>query len=252
VSSTDRTASLSIAGLRCRYPRADADALALDDLTFGRGVVGVVGVNGAGKTTLLRTLAGARRPQAGTVRLGQHPVFGGRGRAVLGRIGFMPQAGLAFPAELRVMDVLRYAGWLKKVPRPRVEARAAQLLERVSLADRRDDRARSLSGGMTRRLALAAALINEPDLLVLDEPTTGLDPEQRAALRALVAEVSGDAVTILSSHIMEDVEALASHVLVLADGRCAYVGPLASFIEARGGPERSAELAFLSTIAQAR
>ncbi|WP_167736109.1 ATP-binding cassette domain-containing protein [Nocardioides sp. 503] len=243
--------SLRAVGLRCRYPPATADAVAIDDLALGPGSTGLVGINGAGKTTLLLTLAGARRPQAGAVTLDGADLYGPHRRELVGRIGLMPQS-LDLPAELRVADALSYVGWLRGVPRRVAALREPELLAAVGLQPRRDERVGRLSGGMRRRLVLATALVTEPAVLLLDEPTTGLDPEQRAGLRTLLLDLPGATVTVLSSHVMEDVERMTSRILVLDDGRVLHHGETAPFVVEHGGPERSAELAFLATLARGR
>lgn len=163
----------------------------------------------------------------------------------------MPQQ-LDLPGELRVTEALGYASWVRDVPAGVARARNAGILEQVGLASRARDRVRQLSGGMKRRLALAVALVSDPEVLLLDEPTTGLDPEQRAGLRAILADLGSSAVTVLSSHVMEDVVMMADEVAVLEAGRLLHVGPTRAFVEEHGGPERSAEHAFLATIAAAR
>lgn len=242
---------LRVSGLECRYPQSGAAAVDIDELVLGPGATGLVGVNGAGKTTLLLTLAGARRPQAGRVTLDGVDVYGPRRREVVARIGLMPQE-LELPRELRVEDALSYVSWLRGVPGRTAGAREPELLAHVGLHGRRGDRVGRLSGGMRRRLVLAAALVTAPDVLLLDEPTTGLDPEQRATLRELLRDLPGAHVTVFSSHVMEDVEQMSSGIVVLDEGRVLHHGDTAAFVEERGGTSRSAELAFLTTLAQGR
>lgn len=234
--------------LRCSYDRRQPPVVEIDVLDMGPGVCGLVGVNGAGKSTLLRTLAGSRRPEQGQVHVDGESLYGAGRRRVLGRIGYMPQQ-LDLPGEMRVADALAYASWVRGVPPGPARARNPLLLERVGLSRRAADRVGQLSGGMNRRLALAVALVTDPDVLLLDEPTTGLDPAQRAALRGIVSDLSARTVTVLSSHVMEDVAMMASRIAVLHEGRLLHVGPVDEFVAARGGPERSPEFAFLATIA---
>lgn len=248
---TDVAPGLRASGLECRYPQAGVAAVDIEELALGPGATGLVGVNGAGKTTLLLTLAGARRPQGGNVTLDGVDVYGPHRRDVVTRIGFMPQE-LALPAELRVADALAYISWLRGVPGRVADRREPELLELVGLHDRRSDKVGRLSGGMRRRLVLATALVTSPEVLLLDEPTTGLDPEQRATLRALVVGLPGATVTVLSSHVMEDVEQMSTRIAVLDEGRLLHHGSTRAFVEERGGPARSAELAFLTTISGSR
>ena len=248
---TEGASGLRASGLQCHYPPSTAVVVDLDELALGPGATGLVGVNGAGKTTLLLTLAGARRPQGGTVTLDGVDVYGRDRREVVTRIGLMPQS-LDLPAELRVADALSYVSWLRGVPGRVAARREPELLELVGLHDRRTHRVGRLSGGMRRRLVLATALVTAPGVLLLDEPTTGLDPEQRANLRALVMDLPGATVTVLSSHVMEDVEQMTGRIVVLDEGRLLHHGSTAAFVEEHGGPARSAELAFLSTLARGR
>ena len=240
--------SVVVDDLCCSYDRRRPPAVEIDLLDMGPGVCGLVGVNGAGKSTLLRTLAGARRPENGRVRVDDVSLYGPHRHRVLGRIGYMPQQ-LELPGEMRVSDALAYASWVRGVPPGDARARNPQLLERVGLSRRAADRVGQLSGGMNRRLALAVALVTDPDVLLLDEPTTGLDPAQRAALREIVSDLTATAVTVLSSHVMEDVAMMASRIAVLHEGRVLHEGTVEDFVVARGGPERSPEFAFLATIA---
>lgn len=242
---------LGLSGLRCAYGRSERPVVDIDALVLTRGVCGLVGVNGAGKSTLLRTLAGCRRPEGGRVTVGGVDLYGRRRRTVVDRIGYLPQQ-LDLPGELRVDDALSYASWVRCVPAAVARTRNARILDQVGLAARAGDRVRSLSGGMNRRLALGVALVTAPDVLLLDEPTTGLDPEQRAALRTILCDLAGSVVTLLSSHVMEDVVQMADRVAVLEAGRVLYDGPVAAFVAERGGPGASAEHAFLATIAGAR
>lgn len=242
---------LRVSELRCHYPPASAAVVDIEELSLGPGATGLVGVNGAGKTTLLLTLAGARRPQHGTVTLDGVDVYGRDRRDIVTRIGFMPQE-LDLPRELRVADAVSYVSWLRGVPGRVAATREPELLELVGLQDRRTVRVGRLSGGMRRRLVLATALVTAPDVLLLDEPTTGLDPEQRANLRTLLMNLPGATVTVLSSHVMEDVEQMTNRIAVLDEGRVLHHGGTAAFVEERGGPHRSAELAFLTTLSGAR
>ncbi|WP_193606725.1 ATP-binding cassette domain-containing protein [Nocardioides lijunqiniae] len=247
----DALPSLRAVDVRCHYPPGTADVVDLDELALGPGATGLVGVNGAGKTTLLLTLAGARRPQHGTVTLDGADLYGRERRELVGRIGLMPQS-LDLPGELRVADALSYVSWLRGVPRRVAGPRERELLETVGLGPRRHERVRRLSGGMRRRLVLASALVTEPAVLLLDEPTTGLDPEQRAGLRALLLDLPAATVTLLSSHVMEDVERMTARIVVLDEGRVLHHGDTTAFVAERGGPERSPELAFLATLARGR
>jgi len=186
---------------------------ALTDISFeiGPGVTGLLGVNGAGKSTALRLAVGELRPVSGAVEVADRPVG-----AV--QIGYCPQS-VDLPKQLRVAEFLDYLAWLRKIPKRGRQSTVDQALAWADLGDRRGDRIGSLSGGMVRRLVIAQAVMGGPGLLLLDEPTTGLDPEQRARIRALLARLPAAATVLISSHIVEDIEALAATTLVLNDGR---------------------------------
>jgi len=224
-----------------------APALADVDLLLEPGVTGLVGVNGAGKSTLLQVLAGALRPTRGTVRIHQADLYGKGRRQVLHRLALMPQE-LGLPGDVRARDGLRYCAWLRGLDGSRALRRTEEVLAAVRLTDRGGDRIRTLSGGMLRRLALAQALLTEPDTLLLDEPTTGLDPEQRARVRELIAAESQGRTVLVSSHLMEDLETLAERIIVLDQGSISYAGGMDEFRTSFGGPERSAEVAFLRVL----
>ncbi|MCR6491170.1 ABC transporter ATP-binding protein [Cellulomonas sp. P24] len=194
------------------------------DLTLGPGVHGLLGPNGAGKTTLMRVLATVVAPSSGSVRL-----LGGAldGREVerdaRRRLGYLPQT-FGFYPRFRVREFVEYIAWLKEVPGPQVPIAVDRAIERVGLTDRAEDRMRSLSGGMLRRVGIAQAIVNDPDLLLLDEPTAGLDPEQRVALRTLLREIGVDSCVLVSTHLVEDVAAACSTVTLLDAGRAVFRG----------------------------
>ncbi len=226
-------------------------SLDIDDLSLSPGVTGLVGVNGAGKSTLMRALSGAQRPGEGQVTADGVDLYGRGRRSVLARIGYMPQE-YTLPRDVSVRTSIEYVAWLRGVPRRAVRETAGRALDDVGLSDRSGKRVSTLSGGMLRRLSLAQALVAAPDFLLLDEPTTGLDPEQRSVVRSLVDELPGSAVTLLSSHVMEDIVSLAEHLILVDDGRIAYHGSLEAFLDQHGGIARSAEAAFLSLLARGR
>jgi ABC-2 type transport system ATP-binding protein len=186
---------------------------ALTDVSFevGPGITGLLGVNGSGKSTALRLAAGELRPDSGAIHVGDRT-----GSRAL--IGYCPQTVL-LPKQLRVAEFLDYLAWLRKVPKRLRREVVEDALGWADLTERRQDRLGSLSGGMVRRLAIAQAVMGGPGLLLLDEPTTGLDPEQRARIRDLLARLPSHASVLLSSHIVEDIEALASNTLVVSEGR---------------------------------
>lgn len=186
------------------------------------GVTALVGVNGAGKTTLMEVLAGTRRPKTGSVSVNDLNVYDGKGRSrALQKISLMPQAP-RFPNGMTAMEIVSYLAWLKGVPRRLVATRASDALSLVGLEERGASKFGALSGGMQRRVAFAQAIASRPDFLLLDEPTTGLDPQQRVAMANLVRETQS--VVLMSSHVAEDVADLAKRIIVLHQGAIRFDG----------------------------
>jgi ABC-2 type transport system ATP-binding protein len=186
-------------------------------------VFALLGPNRAGKTTLVKMLLSLCRPTAGTItRLGR-PL---RDRSTLGRVGYMHE-NHAFPRYLTAAGLLEYYGALSLVPSETVLQRVPRLLERVGLADRGRDPIVQFSKGMIQRLGLAQALVNDPELLVLDEPTEGLDLSGRQLLRSVIAEQrSRGRSVLLVSHVLNEVEQLCDRVAVVVGGRLVFTGPL--------------------------
>ncbi|MEJ5913132.1 ATP-binding cassette domain-containing protein [Pseudokineococcus sp. 1T1Z-3] len=189
------------------------------DLDLGVGVHGLLGPNGAGKTTLMRVLATVVPATHGQVRmLGLDVSEARERREVRRRLGYLPQTFGYYP-RFTVEEFVTYFAWLKEVSGPGSGAAVARAIERVGLGDRAKDRMKTLSGGMLRRAGLAQALVNEPEVLLLDEPTAGLDPEQRLDFRALLRELGVDTTVVVSTHLVEDVASACTRVSVLDTGR---------------------------------
>ncbi|MFV0634015.1 ABC transporter ATP-binding protein [Demequina sp.] len=182
------------------------------DLALTAGVTCLVGPNGAGKSTLLGILGGMQRPPEGVVV---------RRRGT--RVGQLPQQ-LALPMHARCADYVEHAAWVHGVPRAARPVAVRVALEEVGLAERSRDRVRTLSGGMQRRLGIAQAIVHRPDVVLLDEPTAGLDPLQRASLRDVLARMAVRASVLVSTHLVEDVRGLADRVVVLSDGAVVFDG----------------------------
>jgi len=200
--------------------------LAVDglDLTLSSGVHGLLGPNGAGKTTLMRALATVVRPAGGTLRLFGHDATRGRDlRGVRRRLGYLPQHFGYYP-RFTVRDYVEYMAWLREMPAKAVPAATQRAIERVHLADRADAKLKSLSGGMLRRAGIAQAIVNEPPLLLFDEPTVGLDPEQRVEFRALLRELGDGSCVLVSTHLVEDVVAACSDVVLMDRGGLVFQG----------------------------
>jgi ABC-2 type transport system ATP-binding protein len=193
------------------------------DLSLGPGVHGLLGANGAGKSTLMRALATVVRPAGGDLHLLGQSVRGRMDlRAVRRSLGYLPQV-FGFYPRFTVREFVEYMAWLKEVPAAEIAGAVQRAIDRVGLADRADDRMRTLSGGMLRRAGIAQAIVNDPEILLLDEPTVGLDPEQRMAFRTLLREL-GDTCALVSTHLVEDVVAACSDVVVVDAGRLVFLG----------------------------
>lgn len=207
--------SLRLDGVTVRYGhRTAVDAISL---VLEPGITGLLGPNGAGKSTLLRVLATLQRPAAGRVTLDELDIAAAPD-ALRARLGYLPQDFGLYPA-LTVGETVAHFARLKRVSDAAGSDGVLPLLARVGLADRASTRVAALSGGMRQRLGLAIALLGRPRLLLLDEPTAGLDPAERHRLHDVLAEAAEGAVLLLSTHLVEDVAALAARVVVLAGGR---------------------------------
>jgi ABC-type multidrug transport system ATPase subunit len=194
------------------------------DLEIGRGVFGLLGPNGAGKTTLLRTLATVIGPKRGSLRLlGLNPGLASERREIRRRLGYLPQQ-LGYYPNFTVFEFVEYFALLKEVPAADVRPAVVRAIERVGLDDRARSKLKTLSGGMLRRVGIAQAIVNEPSLLLLDEPTAGLDPEQRVSFRALLREIGERSSVIVSTHLIEDVAAACSEIALLDAGRVVFHG----------------------------
>ncbi|MDF5758265.1 ABC transporter ATP-binding protein [Spongiactinospora sp. TRM90649] len=216
-------ATVSVHGLGKDYGRTRV----LDgvDFTIGPGVTGLLGPNGAGKTTLLRCLATTLAPDAGAVRvLGRDPADRAQRIEIRRRLGYLPQDPGHYP-HFTAFELVDYVAILKEITDRRTRHREVRrVLAEVDLSDRSQVKVRKLSGGMRQRLAFAQALLGEPEVLILDEPTVGLDPEQRMRFRALVSRLGEGRTVLLSTHQTEDVAALCERVVVMHRGRVLFEG----------------------------
>lgn len=193
------------------------------NLTLRPGVYGLLGANGAGKTTLMRMLCGILHPTGGEITLDSLTVDQEDYRASL---GYLPQDFGYYPG-FTGMDFLLYLGALKGLPRPQAKARAAELLDLVGLSEVAKRKLKTYSGGMKQRLGIAQALLNHPQLLILDEPTAGLDPKERVRFRDLIAQWGEHCIVLLSTHIVSDIAHIADVVLLMKEGRIIHNGPAA-------------------------
>lgn len=207
---------------------------------LGPGVHGLLGANGAGKTTLMRMACGVLRPTSGEVRFDGAPIerMGGEYRALL---GYLPQDFGYYP-EFTALDFMEYMAALKGIGRRAARERSLELLSAVGLAGEERRRIRTFSGGMKQRLGIAQAVLNDPAVLVLDEPTAGLDPKERVRFRNLIASFAQDKVVLLSTHIVSDVESIADRILVMRAGAFVMEGAPADLLEAARGKVWEAEV----------
>jgi ABC-type multidrug transport system ATPase subunit len=212
------------------------EALKGIDLHIGHGMFGLLGPNGAGKTTLLRILATLLRPTSGRVVIGTADLSQSRQRkAVRAHLGYLPQELGLYP-DLSGREFLDYMGLLKRLyDRGARCQQIAALLGVVSLAGEANRKIKTYSGGMKRRLGIAQALLGDPQVLVIDEPTAGLDPEERIRLRTLLARLAEDRIVILSTHVVEDVSQTCERLAVLDQGRLIFNGLTSQLIEAATG-----------------
>ena len=202
--------------------------------TLGRGVYGLLGVNGAGKTTLMRMLTTLLQPTSGGVYWDGEDIFTmeGRFRNIL---GYLPQ-DFGFYPNFTVEDYLLYIASIKGLRPGVAKQRVKELLAQVGLSKARNKKMKNLSGGMKRRAGIAQAMLNDPKLLILDEPTAGLDPNERIRFRNLISELAEDRVVLLSTHIVSDVEYIAGKIFLMKDGRIAVSGTAQELIASM--PER--------------
>ncbi len=207
---------IEIAGVGKRY-RGDAWALKDISLTLEAGVIGLLGPNGAGKSTLMNILATITRPTTGTVRLNGVDCTA-KPDTMRRQLGYLPQDFGVYP-NLSAREFLGYLAAVKGVPARAAAARIEELLDLLNLTHAAARPLGGYSGGMRQRVGIAQALLNDPAVLIVDEPTVGLDPEERLRFRHLIADLSGDRIVILSTHIVSDLEATASRIALIEKGR---------------------------------
>jgi ABC-2 type transport system ATP-binding protein len=192
------------------------------DLSMGVGVHGILGPNGAGKTTMIRALATVTRPAGGSLELLGSAPSGRDLRPLRREIGYLPQQ-FGFYPRFTVREFVEYMAWLKEMPKTEIPGAVQRAIERAGLTDRADSKLKTLSGGMVRRAGIAQAIVNDPAILLLDEPTAGLDPAQRMQFRQLLRELD-DTCVVVSTHLVEDVAAACTDVVLLDEGRVVFQG----------------------------
>ena len=198
-----------------RITKQYANKIAVDRVscTLTPGVIGLLGANGAGKTTLMRMICGILKPTSGTLKLGQYDVSDSGYRNLL---GYLPQDFGYYP-EFTGMDFMLYMATLKGLDKGTAKRRSRELLERVNLLEASGKKTKTYSGGMKQRLGIAQVLLNHPQLVVLDEPTAGLDPKERVPFRHIIEDIEKESIVLLSTHIVSDIEKAADRILVIKD-----------------------------------
>ena len=228
---TEVKTEIVIKGLNKSYGKKRA--LRNVDMRIERGMFGLLGRNGAGKTTLMKVLSTLLEKDSGKVKVCGIPV---EHAAEIRKItGYLPQEFSMYP-NMKVYETMDYLGVLSGLTKAQRKERIPLLLERVNLSDNAGTRVRALSGGMKRRLGIAQAILHDPKVLVVDEPTAGLDPEERVRFRNLLSEIAEDRIVILSTHIVGDVEATCEEIAVIDQGRILFRGTveeLLSLVEGR-------------------
>lgn len=195
-------------------------------VTLCKGVYGLLGANGAGKTTLMRMMCGILTPTSGTISYDGIDVTREEYRDIL---GYLPQDFGYYP-EFTAQDFMMYIAALKGIPKSRAKIKTEELLETVSLKNEAKKKIKTFSGGMKQRLGIAQALLNDPKILVLDEPTAGLDPKERVKFRNIISRLGADRIILLSTHIVSDVEHIANIIMVMKNGQLIHEGSLEEII----------------------
>lgn len=205
-----------------RLTKQYSNKIAVDRVscTLSPGVIGLLGANGAGKTTLMRMVCGILKPTSGTVKLGQYDVTDSGYRNLL---GYLPQDFGYYP-EFTGMDFMLYIATLKGLDKGTAKRRSTDLLGSVNLLEASGKKIKTYSGGMKQRLGIAQVMLNNPQLVVLDKPTAGLDPKERVRFRHIIEDIGKKSIVLLSTHIVSDIEKAADRILVIKDGQKVFDG----------------------------
>ena len=205
-----------------RITKQYKNKIAVDRISFDltEGVTGLLGANGAGKTTLMRMMSGILTPTGGEITADGIPVNTENYRALL---GYLPQDFGYYP-EFTAREFLEYMGALKGIEKKKAREKSSELLELVGLTDVARKKIKTYSGGMKQRVGIAQALLNDPAILILDEPTGGLDPKERVRFRTLIEELGKKSIVLLSTHIVSDIEHIADRIIMMKDGSLIWQG----------------------------
>lgn len=219
---------LEIQGVSKRYNK-NKYGLRDFSLKIEKGILGLLGPNGAGKSTLLKMIATLSKPTTGIISLNKNNIVKDAD-FMRRRIGFLPQDFGVYP-NLNAYEFLEYLAAMKGIGGKGIRSRITQLLEGVNLMEAAHRPIGSYSGGMKQRIGIAQVLLNKPKVLIFDEPTVGLDPEERLRFRNLITDLANDCIVILSSHIVSDIDSIANKVAVMKEGGLLYYGSQAEIIE---------------------
>lgn len=207
-------------------------ALSNVNLTIEQGMFGLLGRNGAGKTTLMKTLATLLKKQSGSISVCGIPIE--NAKEIRKIVGYLPQDFSMYPT-MTVIEAMDYLGILSGIGTKGRKERIDLLLKKVNLTEHKNKKVKALSGGMKRRLGIAQALLNDPKVLIVDEPTAGLDPEERIRFRNLLCDVSEERIVILSTHIVGDIEATCENLAILNEGSILYCGTVSDLLDTANG-----------------
>ncbi len=205
------------------------EALREVSFTLRKGIYGLLGENGAGKSTLMRLLATVDFPTRGSIRCDGKDIFQ-MDEEYRSFIGYMPQNYSVYPG-FTARDFLEYMGVLKGIPKEKLKSRIDEVLEFVNLSDAAGRKVKTFSGGMKRRIGIAQAIINDPKILILDEPTAGLDPKERIRFSNIISDMGKDKIVLLSTHIVSDIEAIAGGLVVIKKGEILETGNVDALVQ---------------------
>ena len=215
-------------------------ALSAVNLTIPQGMFGLLGPNGAGKTTLMKILTTLLQKTEGDVKICGIPVE--NSREIRHMTGYLPQ-DFSMYGNMSAYEALDYLAVLSGVSKAERKSKVPEMLEKVNLLDKQKTKVKSMSGGMKRRLGIAQAIIHDPRVIIVDEPTAGLDPEERIRFRNLLCEIAKDRIVLLSTHIVGDIEATCENIAVLNQGKLCFQGKVAELLSFVEGKVYSAEIA---------